>query len=221
MTPEGGFATRAAVTPPNVMLRRLCVGRREAYSIPRTSSWQGNAMREPTASDVAADRRLPEQNAHAFFTMRTAKVFEEAGEPLDCKTIVERAFQAGYWQSDGTTPAATVYSAILREIQKKGDEARFRKAARGRFEFAGYHHPSPKAPAACPPHERRARVGASSSGAPAKQKARRAESGCHRAIGLDHLMPEAISVRLDSSTLCRRAAYGQAAGQCSRTWADR
>jgi hypothetical protein len=34
------------------------------------------------------------------------------------------------------TPAATIYSAILREMQKKGDDARFRKAARGKFELA-------------------------------------------------------------------------------------
>jgi len=65
-----------------------------------------------------------------------AKVLEEAGEPLNCKAIVERAFEAGYWQSDGKTPAATIYAAILREIQKKGADARFRKAARGKFELA-------------------------------------------------------------------------------------
>ena len=62
-----------------------------------------------------------------------AKVLEEADEPLSCKAIVERAFAAGYWQSEGKTPAATIYAAILREIQKKGDEARFRKVERGKF----------------------------------------------------------------------------------------
>ena len=62
-----------------------------------------------------------------------AKVLAEAGEPLSCKQMVERAFEKGYWQSDGKTPHATIYSAILREIQKKGDQARFRKADRGKF----------------------------------------------------------------------------------------
>jgi len=66
-----------------------------------------------------------------------AKVLEEAGEPLNCKTIVERAFEKGYWQSEGKTPAGTIYAAILREIQKKADQARFRKAARGKFTLAG------------------------------------------------------------------------------------
>ena len=65
-----------------------------------------------------------------------AKVLAEAAEPLSCKQIVERAFEKGYWRSDGKTPHATVYSAILREIQQKGDHARFRKTARGKFEIA-------------------------------------------------------------------------------------
>ena len=71
-----------------------------------------------------------------------AKVLAEAGEPLSCRQIVERAFEKNYWRSGGKTPHATIYSAILREIQKKGDAARFKKAclpdgtaARGRFEL--------------------------------------------------------------------------------------
>jgi len=62
-----------------------------------------------------------------------AKVLEEADEPLNCKAIVERAFAAGYWRSEGKTPHATIYSAMLREIQSKGEAARFVKAGRGLF----------------------------------------------------------------------------------------
>ncbi len=40
----------------------------------------------------------------------------------------------GYWSSPGgKTPDATLYSAILREIDTKGDEARFVKVGRGQF----------------------------------------------------------------------------------------
>ena len=35
--------------------------------------------------------------------------------------------------SSRKTPAATLYSAILREIQKKGKQSRFEKTERGRF----------------------------------------------------------------------------------------
>ena len=44
----------------------------------------------------------------------------------------------GYWKSPGgKTPAATLYSAILRECQKKGKDARFKKVDRGRFALGG------------------------------------------------------------------------------------
>ena len=62
-----------------------------------------------------------------------AKVLAEAGEPLRCKEIVETMLTKGYWTTNGQTPWATLYSAILREIQQKGKEARFRKADRGLF----------------------------------------------------------------------------------------
>jgi hypothetical protein len=44
----------------------------------------------------------------------------------------------GLWTSPGgKTPAATLYSAIIREIKLKGGEARFRKVERGKFVHAG------------------------------------------------------------------------------------
>jgi hypothetical protein len=64
------------------------------------------------------------------------KVLEEAGEPLNCKQMVERMLEKGYWQTDGKTPSATIYSAILREIKEKGEGARFRKTERGKFTLA-------------------------------------------------------------------------------------
>jgi len=63
-----------------------------------------------------------------------AKVLGESKEPLNAKEMVEAMSAQKYWTSPGgKTPHATLYSAILREIQKKGDDARFRKAERGRF----------------------------------------------------------------------------------------
>ena len=64
-----------------------------------------------------------------------AQVLAEAGEPLDTKTMVERMLAKGLWKTDGKTPAATIYAAIIREIATKGSEARFRKTERGKFEL--------------------------------------------------------------------------------------
>jgi hypothetical protein len=62
-------------------------------------------------------------------------VLKENGKPMKCSDIVETAIDKGYWTTKGTTPAATVYSAIIREIAVKGNRSRFRKSARGEFEL--------------------------------------------------------------------------------------
>jgi len=102
-------------------------GEEEAESEPKANKTKKRGTRANTGDDGA---RMSGLDA-------AAKVLEEAGEPLSCKTIVQRAFETGYWQSEGKTPAATIYAAILREIQKKGEDARFRKVERGKFAFAG------------------------------------------------------------------------------------
>jgi hypothetical protein len=63
-----------------------------------------------------------------------AKVLTEVGEPMNTKAMVEKMEAKGYWKSPGgKTPSATLYSAILREIQTKGSESRFKKTDRGYF----------------------------------------------------------------------------------------
>ena len=40
----------------------------------------------------------------------------------------------GYWKSPkGRTPSGTLYSAVLRELRTRGDQARFCKTERGKF----------------------------------------------------------------------------------------
>jgi hypothetical protein len=58
----------------------------------------------------------------------------EAGQPLNCREMVERVLATGLWKSDGKTPAQTLASAILREMKTKGDASRFRKVGPGKFE---------------------------------------------------------------------------------------
>jgi len=63
-----------------------------------------------------------------------ARVLAEAGEPLNAKQMIEAITTKGYWTSPaGKTPHATLYSAILREINVKGNDARFQKTERGKF----------------------------------------------------------------------------------------
>ncbi len=62
-----------------------------------------------------------------------AEVLSTAGQPMRCKDMVEKMLATGLWKTGGKTPAATIYSAICREIQTKGGEARFKKLERGLF----------------------------------------------------------------------------------------
>jgi hypothetical protein len=42
-----------------------------------------------------------------------AKVLAEAGEPMDCQTLIKTMAEKGYWTSPGgKTPAATLYTAV-------------------------------------------------------------------------------------------------------------
>jgi len=61
------------------------------------------------------------------------KVLEAKGEAMNCKAMIAAMADKKLWTSSAATPAATLYSAILREMQKKGREARFTKVDRGKF----------------------------------------------------------------------------------------
>ena len=63
-----------------------------------------------------------------------AKVLTDAKKPLNAKEMIEAMGAKGLWTSPGgKTPHATLYSAILREINVKGKDARFKKTDRGQF----------------------------------------------------------------------------------------
>jgi len=64
-------------------------------------------------------------------------VLAEASEALNTKEMVERMLAKGLWKTNGKTPAATIYAAIVREISAKGDASRFVKIERGTFALAG------------------------------------------------------------------------------------
>jgi hypothetical protein len=63
-----------------------------------------------------------------------AQLLAETGEPMNTRQMIEAMATKGLWTSPGgKTPHATLYSAILREINEKGKDARFTKTERGKF----------------------------------------------------------------------------------------
>ena len=70
-----------------------------------------------------------------------ATVLKKAGKPMRSRELITAMAEQGLWKSPaGKTPHATLYAAILREIQKAveaGRVTRFRKVDRGQFTFNG------------------------------------------------------------------------------------
>jgi hypothetical protein len=92
-----------------------------------TKASSGKPAKTRKERAAKADGKLSQLDA-------AVKVLEEAKEPMTTKAMIDAMADKGYWTSPGgQTPAATLYSAILRELQKKGNEARFVKVERGQF----------------------------------------------------------------------------------------
>ena len=64
------------------------------------------------------------------------RVLKQSREPMNCQQMVEKMLSQKLWSTSGKTPAATLSSAIQREIADRGKESRFQKTARGQFSLA-------------------------------------------------------------------------------------
>ncbi len=53
---------------------------------------------------------------------------------MNCRAMVEAMANQGLWSSPG---GATLYAFILRDINTKGNDARFKKTGRGQFALIG------------------------------------------------------------------------------------
>jgi hypothetical protein len=85
------------------------------------------ATKAPKETKAKSNRKLSALDA-------AAKVLADAKEPMTTKQMIEAMAAKNLWTSPGgATPHATLYSAILREINTKGSDARFVKTERGKF----------------------------------------------------------------------------------------
>jgi hypothetical protein len=93
----------------------------------------------PTASKPKRQRKAPAEPQEKKLSAidAAAKVLAETHTPMNCQELIDAMAGKGYWTSPGgKTPAATLYSALLREVTTKGDHARFTKTERGKFDLA-------------------------------------------------------------------------------------
>jgi len=116
---------------------------RQADETPHAARGAKKAEKATKATKAARGRDTAQQGApQAQETAKARKpsllneavaVLKESGQPMNAKAMVEAVLAKGQWATKGKTPAATLYAAIIREIAKKGDDARFRKVERGQF----------------------------------------------------------------------------------------
>ena len=94
----------------------------------KTSTKKAAAAKSPAAA--ARPKKLSALDA-------AVRVLGESGQAMNCQEMVAAMAAKGYWSSPGgKTPGATLYSALLRELQTKKEAARFRKTERGKFSLA-------------------------------------------------------------------------------------
>ncbi len=89
------------------------------------------ATKKKATKKVIARKQAPQKMSALD---AAAKVLSESKQPLRSGELIEQMAAQGYWTSPGgQTPAATLYAAITREINTKGQDARFKKTNRGLF----------------------------------------------------------------------------------------
>jgi hypothetical protein len=138
--PKGGFDATSVASGKPIRIKdaaRLKPAKEEAT----TDSHGGEAQRpakapkrakQPKAAKAPKQKSEKEPGKMSCLDAAAA-VLKEAGEPLQTKAMIDRMHAKGLWSSDAPTPAATLYSAILREMKTKRDKARFKKTDRGHF----------------------------------------------------------------------------------------
>lgn len=88
----------------------------------------------PGGRAMRIHRNLADKPNRVSLLDAAATVLADAKASMQAKQIVEEVIERGLWKPGaGKTPHATLYAAILREINVKGKDARFAKTDRGLF----------------------------------------------------------------------------------------
>ena len=102
---------------------------------PTTSPASDHASNATPKSNRSKPDRAKTQRGKRLSALDAAfTLLSGSDSPMSAKDLVAAAAARGLWSSPGgKTPEATLYAAILREINAKGDKSRFKKTARGLF----------------------------------------------------------------------------------------
>ncbi len=141
-------ATKSAKATPGVQVKKDAKGR--FWLVPKDGGAEqgpfdtkkaaldakaGAPVADAKAAKPAKAKKAKEPKAKKVSAIdAAAQVLAGSKEAMNCKEMIEAMAAKSLWTSPGgKTPHATLYSAILREINEKGAEARFVKTDRGQF----------------------------------------------------------------------------------------
>ena len=108
---------------------------RNARAAAKTTTTKLSKKNSPVVKPAAkeskpADKKMSQIEA-------AAAALAKSKQPMNCQAMVEAMQVQGLWSTPGgATPEATLYASILREINGKGKDARFKKVDRGLFDLA-------------------------------------------------------------------------------------
>ena len=140
---HGGWDATNLATQKKVRIKSAQRLRRPAKGGEKKSDAKAAAKNDPDLVPLSEMDKQKKRSAKAAKEKKpsgldsAAQVLKTAGKPMRCKDMVDKMLADGLWKTNGKTPAATIYAAILREITTKGSEARFKKTDRGLFAFNG------------------------------------------------------------------------------------
>jgi len=71
-------------------------------------------------SQIDREKKAAKKEKKLSLLDAAAQVLKAKGEPMTCGAMVEAVMAKKLWTTSAPTPAATLYSAILRETKTKG-----------------------------------------------------------------------------------------------------
>jgi hypothetical protein len=135
-TTEQAAATEAAVAEPAPLVQKQAPSELPEAEAPAPEPQAADNGGEPAPQKPTRQRKAPAEPKGKKVSAldAAARVLAEENRPMTCKEMIDAMAAKGYWTSPkGATPAATLYSALLREMTTKGAAARFVKTDRGQF----------------------------------------------------------------------------------------
>lgn len=132
---QGGGGSKAVIPQPSAKPE----GRRKAASTQKSAAKA--AVRKPpltgktsrTPKQARSEDTKPAKPKKMSGLDAAATVLASAGKPMTTAEMMSQIEAQGLWKTNGATPKATIYAAIIREIAAKGKKARFKKTEPGMF----------------------------------------------------------------------------------------